>query len=93
MSLHTSHPRTRSDRGPTVAPVSLVSALGFPLLLVALLAAASYPLASLVALSVLAVSAKLVQFALATLVCRIATSPRQLTIPGVGTVTISVAPI
>jgi hypothetical protein len=61
-------------------------------LLVALLVAVSYPLATAAALVATALIAKVVQFALATLVRRTNGAPRRLTVPGVGTVTVSVTP-
>lgn len=49
--------------------------------------------ASLATLAVLAAATKLAQVALAALVRSSAHAPRQVTVPGVGTVTISVAPV
>jgi len=91
MSPHTPR-RTRSESRPAVASPSLAALVAFPLVLVALLVAVSYPLAAAAALVATALAAKTVQFALATLVRRTNGAPRRLTVPGVGTVTVSVTP-
>jgi len=93
MSSHTSRLRTRSEPGPTVPSASLASLIGFPVAAFALLVVASYPLASVAVLAVTALATKAVQVTLAALVRRTNGAPRRVTVPGVGEVTISVAPV
>jgi hypothetical protein len=59
---------------------------------VALLVAVSYPLAAAAAVVATLLAAKTGQFALAALVRQTDGTPRRLTVPGVGTVTVSVTP-
>jgi hypothetical protein len=60
--------------------------------LVAPLVVASYPLATFTVLTVTTPGTKVAQVALAALVRRSGETPRQVTVPGVGTVTVQVAP-
>jgi|GEM_PF-2853328 len=92
MSSNTSHLRTRSDRYRPAAGASLASLVGYPLVLIALLVVASYPMATVAVLTVTALGTKVAQVALAALVRRSGKTPRQVTVPGVGTVTVQVAP-
>lgn len=85
-------PPTRSEPRPAVASPSLATLVAFPLLLVALLVAVSYPLAAAAAVVATLLVAKTGQFALAALVRQTDGAPRRLTVPGVGTVTVSVTP-
>ncbi|MBO4247981.1 MULTISPECIES: hypothetical protein [Halomicrobium] len=93
MSSNTSHLRTRSERGPAVDSPSFATLVGFPVLLVAALVALSYPLAAATALAATALAVKGTQFGLAALVRRTNDAPRRVTVPGVGTVTVSIAPL
>ena len=85
-------PPARSEPRPAVASPSLATLVAFPLLLVALLVAVSYPLAAATALVGTLLAVKTGQFALAALVRQTDGTPRRLTVPGVGTVTVSVTP-
>jgi len=76
-----------------VTDASLASLVAYPLVLVALLAVVSYPLAAVAVLAATAIATKVVQTTLAALVRRTDGRPRRLTVPGVGEVTISVAPV
>lgn len=75
-----------------MADASLASLVAYPLVLVALLVVASYPVAAAAVLIGTALATKVVQVTLAALVRRSSDTPRRLTVPGVGTLTIRLAP-
>lgn len=85
-----SNPGTTHD-SPTSDP-SLATFVGLPLVLVALLVAASNPLVAIAAVATVALAAKCLQVGLAAYVRRTGDRIRELDIPGVGTVQFRVVP-
>jgi hypothetical protein len=86
------HSNPETMRDSLTDDPSLVTLVGFPLALVALLVAAGNPLAAVATVATVALVAKCLQVNLAAYARRAGDRIRELDIPGVGTVRFRVVP-